>query len=84
MIELFNISISNERVHADEVATLQTLKIDKKLQIYRNLRGKKVKIGKKVHYMPESVELQIYEDDNGMLHFPVLILYDEYNTTDFV
>ena len=60
------------------------MKQDKKLEVYRNLRKKKCKIGKKVHHLPESVELQISEDDDGKLHFPVLLLYDEFMATDFI
>jgi hypothetical protein len=52
--------------------------------VYRNLRGKKVKLGKQIHYLPEIVEVAITEDSQNMLHFPVLILYDEYMATDFV
>jgi len=60
------------------------MKQDKKLEVYRNLRGKKCKIGKKIHHLPESVELQIFEDDDSKLHFPVLLLYDEFMATDFI
>jgi len=66
------------------VSSLQALKKDKKLEVYRNLRGKKVKLGKRVHHLPESLELQITEDDDGTLHFPVLLLYDEFMQTDFI
>lgn len=61
-----------------EVSGLQTLNEDKKLKIYRKLREQGVKLGKKVHYLPDNLDLQISLDDYGMLHFPVLILYDEF------
>jgi len=48
------------------------------------MRGKKIKIGKKVHFLPEIVEVSITEDSKSKLHFPVLILYDEFMATDFV
>ena len=63
---------------------MQVLAKDKKLSVYRNMRGKKIKIGKKVHYLPEIVEVAINEDFSNVLHFPVLILYDEFMATDFV
>jgi len=63
---------------------MKTLAQDKKYQVYKNLRGKKVKIGKQVHHLPEIVDVNITEDKQGLLHFPVLILYDEYMATDFV
>ena len=68
----------------DEISTMQALKKDEKMEVYRNLRSQGVKIGKKVHYLPEIVELSITSDKEGKLHFPVLILYDEYMATDFV
>jgi|TARA_B110000285_G_C14846815_1_gene478013 hypothetical protein len=49
------------------------------------MRDKGVKIGKKIHDLPEgNVDLQITLDKEGKLHFPVLLLYDEYMTTDFI
>eukprot|EP00347_Sterkiella_histriomuscorum_P012411 403368683 len=75
---------SKEKKRIDEISTMTTLKQDKKYQIYKNLRGKKVKIGKQVHHLPEIVDVNIFEDSEGFLHFPVLILYDEFMATDFV
>jgi len=48
------------------------------------LREKKCKIGKKVHFLPEIVEISITVDSEGFIHFPVLLLYDEYMATDFI
>mmetsp|Transcript_24414 Transcript_24414/g.33325 ORF Transcript_24414/g.33325 Transcript_24414/m.33325 type:complete len:216 (+) Transcript_24414:299-946(+) len=67
-----------------EIATMQNVAMDKKLELYSNMRSKKIKIGKKVHYLPEIVDVTINIDKNGKLHFPVLILYDEYMATDFI
>jgi muconolactone delta-isomerase len=68
----------------EEISTMQALAKDKKLSVYRNMRGKKIKVGKKIHYLPEIVEVSITEDSQGKLHFPVLILYDEYMASDFI
>jgi hypothetical protein len=73
-----------EMKRVDEVSTMQALAKDKRIEVYRNLRGKKIKIGKRVHYLPEIVEVAINEDASGRLHFPVLLLYDEYMATDFI
>ena len=78
MKTIFEQGLAREKEIVKETATLNAVKEDKKLEIYRNLRGKKVKLGKKIHYLPESVELQISKDDDGKLHFPVLLLYDEF------
>lgn len=84
MKQLFEECLEKEQKCVEEVSSLQALKKDKKLEVYRNLRGKKVKLGKRVHHLPESLELQITEDDDGTLHFPVLLLYDEFMQTDFI
>ena len=57
---------------------------DKKLEIYRNMRAKKIKLGKRIHFLPEIVEVSITAEADGRLHFPVLLLYDEYMATDFI
>ena len=41
----------------EEISTLANIKKDKKLSVYRQLREKKVKIGKKIPYIPEQHEL---------------------------
>ena len=41
-------------------------------------------MGKKLNFLPEAVEMQIDLDNKGKLHFPVLLLYDEYMQTDFI
>ena len=48
------------------------------------MREKKLKLGKKVHFLPEIVDVNIWLDDDGLLHFPVLVLYPEYMTSDFI
>ena len=37
-----------------------------------------------MHFLPEIVDVNIDIDKDGFLHFPVLILYDEYMATDFI
>jgi len=34
--------------------------------------------------LPETVDMNIQLDKKGKLHFPVLILYDEFMATDFI
>lgn len=50
------------------------------------MREKKVKVGNKLNYIPDNVgvDFAITIDSNGKLHFPVLLLYDEHMTTDFI
>jgi hypothetical protein len=84
MKEVFDEMLEKEQIIMKDIGTMSALKSDKKLEVYRNLRSKKVKIGKRVHHLPESLDLQISLDEYKLLHFPVLILYDEFMQTDFV
>ena len=43
-----------------------------------------MRLGKRVHTLPDTLDLQITLDEYGKLHFPVLILYDEFMQTDFI
>lgn len=47
-------ALENEQINMNYVETIQVKKKDKKMEIYRNLREKKVKIGKKIHGLPEG------------------------------
>jgi len=74
-------------VVANEVEAISNLKEDKKLELYRHLRSKKLKIGKKIELfkeLPDSIDTNIRKDKDGKLHFPVFVLYDQYMTTDFI
>ena len=84
MVNLFKEKMENEIKISQEITTLTSLKADKKLSVYKNIRGKKIKLGKRLHHLPDGMELQISEDKEGFLHFPVLLLYDEFMQTDFI
>ena len=54
------------------------------MRVYRALISKGVKLGKAMHDLPASVDGNIWVDKRDRLHFPVLILYEEYMVTDFI
>jgi hypothetical protein len=54
------------------------------MKVYRAIRSKGIKLGKKIHHLPELADFHVKLDKKGKLHFPVLILYDEYHVTDFI
>ena len=57
MKSLFEEAFAYEKQCVKEIDTIRQHKDDEKMKVYRNLRSKKVKIGKKAHYLPETVEL---------------------------
>lgn len=76
--------MKKERVRANEVSLINNVSEDKKMQLYRNIRGKGIKLGKKVHHLPEGIEIPVSVDKKGKLHFPVILVYDEFRQIDVV
>ena len=71
--------MANEKMVADEVMALKKMKGEKKLELYRHLREKKVRIGQKIQMfkdIPDHIDTNITLDKEGKLHFPVFLLYD--------
>jgi hypothetical protein len=56
MKNLFQKALEREKINIENIQPLKTLAEDKKIKVYRNLREKKVKLGKKLHHLPETVE----------------------------
>ena len=81
---LFEAEVAKMKKYASEIATLNQDKEDERMKVYRVLRGHKIKVGKRLHEIPVDVNLQIFLDDYKKLHFPVLLLYDEFMCTDFI
>ena len=73
-----------EMQRMQQVTLINKGKDSEKMTIYRNLRSKKIKLGKAMHDLPAMVDQSITQDKRNKLHFPVLILYEEFMTTDFI
>ena len=84
LVTKVNDEMKKELRRIDEISTISQIGKDKKYLIYKDMRSKKIKVGKKVHHLPEIVDVNISLDSKGLLHFPVLILYDEFMATDFI
>ena len=54
------------------------------MAVYRSIREKGIKLGKRIHELPEVVDQHVKLDNRKKLHFPVLILYEEFMVTDFI
>lgn len=54
------------------------------MAIYRAIRSHGIRLGKRVHALPEVVDQHVTLDKKKKLHFPVLLLYEEFMVTDFV
>lgn len=78
------IELQVEREHLKKVELINQGKEDDRLAVYRNLRGKGIKLGKAMHDLPQRVDQSIRVDKHGLLHMPVLVLYPEFMVTDFI
>lgn len=67
-----------------EVHLISGVREDKKLALYRNMREKKIKLGKRVHDIPDMVDAKISVDKKGLITFPVILVYDEVMQVDLV
>jgi hypothetical protein len=55
-----------------------------KLKVYDNLSRRGIKLKQQYHNIPAHYEANIYQDENNMYHFPTLIIYEEFNVTDYL
>lgn len=57
---------------------------EEKAKITKVLIEKGIKLKQQFHKIPPNHEAKIYLDEENLLHFPVLIVYEEFNTTDYL
>lgn len=55
--KIFEAEIANEKKIASEIATLNQVKEDERMKVYRVLRANKIKVGKRLHEIPADVNL---------------------------
>lgn len=69
---------------------MRNLEIFKNMQtdvrdyIIKKITEKGIKLKPQYHKIPPSYESQIYIDEENLLHFPVLIVFEEFNVTDYL
>lgn len=71
-----------EKLKSQEI--FKNLEVDEKMNLYQELNRKGIKIKQQYHKVPANCEASIYKDDFGKYHFPVLIIYEEFNSTDYI
>lgn len=60
------------------------MKEDEKSMLYTLLTDRGIKLKQQYHNIPPNYEAKIFSDEDKILHFPVLIVYEEFNTTDYL
>jgi len=67
-----------------KAAVFGNIKEDKRLTLFKNIRSKQIKLGKKIHAIPESIEASTTIDKQGKLHFPVVLVFPEFSTIELI
>jgi hypothetical protein len=67
-----------------KMETFKNLENKEKIKLYDILTRRSIKIKPQVHKIPANVEASIYLDEDRLIHFPVLIIYEEFNMTDYI
>lgn len=73
-----------EKKKMEEMALINKLEEAKMQQLFKEIKKYGIKIGKKLHFLPQDIGANLYIDDYNNLHFPVIILYDEFMQCDFI
>ena len=69
----------------EKIEVFKNMENSKKLQLYDDLTLKGIKVKKELnHYIPPGAQAEIYKDENNLFHFPILVIYDEFNMTDYI
>lgn len=68
----------------NEMDLINKLEEAKKQKLFDEIRKYGIKIGQRLHHLPQDIGASLYIDDYNILHFPVIILYDEFMQCDFI
>lgn len=68
----------------EQQEVFKQLEKDEKERMYEYLTSVGIKMKPQYHKIPISYEAQIYLDENDKLHFPLLVIYEEFNITDYI
>jgi hypothetical protein len=68
----------------EKLEVFKNMENSEMIRLYDVLTKRSIKIKKQFHNIPAHCEAKIYTDDQGLLHFPILIIYEEFNMTDYI
>lgn len=78
-------SVEREKqLKIQNLEVFKNMRHEEKAKITRVLIEKGIKLKQQYHKIPPNYEAKIYLDEDNILHFPVLIVYEEFNTTDYL
>lgn len=75
---------SEHQTQLEKIEVLKQFKSNEQQIIYEELSLKGIKLKPQYHKVPGNCVASIYKDENGLFHYPLLIIYEEFNMTDYV
>jgi len=83
-LEKIKSSEREKQLKIQNLEIFKNMKVEEKAIITKVLTQKGIKLKQQYHKIPTNYEAKIYLDEENILHFPVLIVYEEFNTTDYL
>lgn len=76
--------LMKDNARMNEMSLINKLGEAKMQKLFNQIREYGIKIGKKLHFLPQDIGANLYIDDYNILHFPVILCYDEFMQCDFI
>ena len=68
----------------NKMEAFKNMENDKQIKLYDELTSKGIKLENQLVNIPEGYQAEIYKDEENKYHFPILVLYEEFNMTDYI
>ena len=67
-----------------KMEAFKNMENEKQILLYDELTNKGIKLEKQIVSIPSGYQAEIYKDKENKYHFPILVLYEEFNMTDYI
>ena len=68
----------------NKMEAFKNMENEKKILLYDDLTNKGIKLENQLINVPTGYQAEIYKDEENKYHFPILVLYEEFNMTDYI
>ena len=67
-----------------KMEAFKNMENEKQIKLYDELTSKGIKLENQIVNIPSGYQAEIYKDEENKYHFPILVLYEEFNMTDYI
>lgn len=67
-----------------KMEAFKNMENEKQILLYDELTNKGIKLENQIVNIPSGYQAEIYKDEENKYHFPILVLYEEFNMTDYI